>query len=176
MGMCPYYNNGKLDISRQDCGDRRARNAHHGESEFAEDQQPVEHKVHQNGGDAGLHGQHSLAGLAQGSYIRAGDGKGDKAYKHYHKIGLALAEGNGKVARIRLMEIERQQLVIKEHKYAYERNAQQRAEDELETEGLADAFAVARTEELGAEDAGARDTAEYTEVKYENQLVGDGNA
>ena len=64
----------------------------------------------------------------------------------------------------------------KKHEYAYECNAQQRAEDELEAEGLADAFTVARTEELGAEDAGARDAAEHTEVKYEYQLVGDGNA
>ena len=144
---------------------------------MAEDQNVVQHQIHQGGDDARQHGDEGLPGLLQGSGIGAGDGKGQKADEHPFQVPLAVFQdgvgvGGGTLAG----EEEPDQRRTGAGEQRHTADAQRGADQELEAEGAADAGVISRALELGGEDSRAGRGAENHQIEHKQQLIDDGNA
>ena len=175
--MGPARHDAQLHKPGDDGGQGRALHTHLRSAEVAEDQDVVQHQVHQGGHDAAQHGDEGLPGFLQGAGIGAGDGEGQKAQEHPFKIPLAVFQNGAGVGGGTLAgEEEADQGLAGKGEYQKSGTGQHRADQQLEPEGMADALVVPGALELGGENSSPGGGAEDAQVENKHQLVDDGNA
>ena len=177
VGMRPPRHDGKLHVPGNDRGDGRALHAHFRRAEFAEDQDVVQHQIHEHRRNAAQHGNESLPGLPEGAGIGVGQGEGQKAPEHDGQIFKAVIQrpgGSGGVALAGKVKPDQLRAAQQENSRAHQRDDD--TDQELKPEGVADALVILGAVELGGEDTRAGACAEDAQVEYEQQAVDDGNA
>ena len=97
MSVRPRDDYRALDKAGEYGCDSRADDAERGRAEFAEDEDVVEHEVDEHSGDARLHRQHRLAGLAQGAGIYLRHRERQHLEVHHSDVVLRVAERRAEV-------------------------------------------------------------------------------
>ena len=168
----PPRHDGKLHVPGNDRGDGRALHAHFRRAEFAEDQDVIQHQIHEHRRNAAQHGDESLPGLPEGAGIGVGQGEGQKAPEHDGQIFKAVIQrpgGSGGVALAGEVKSNQTGTAQQENGRAHQRDDD--TDQELKPEGVADALVILGAVELGGEDTRAGACAEDAQVEYEQQAV-----
>src|SRR5574344_419547 len=175
MSVRPENINQTLNVARHNGSYGGTRDTKLREAKFAENKEPVEHQIHRNCCDSGLHRKHRLAAFTQCRCINRRYGERRKPYKHDHKICFCRSESirytSYSVARI--MQIEVYQFVSA---CQHEHNKQQQhdANDvKLGSETLGNTFMVALAEELGAENSRTRYSTETDHDVHKHKIPDD---
>ena len=175
--MGPTGHDRQLHIAGNDRGHSRAPDTHGRRTEMTENQNIVQHQIHQHRADAGNHGNKGLIGFPQSAAIGTAQGKGGQAPQHNQQILPAVGQGlpcilNGTLA----VEIKLNQIPAEQQQHPDAQGGQQRTHKHLKAEGVAHTLMILRAEELGGKDTRAGGGAEYAQVKDEQKLVHNGNA
>src|SRR5574344_242767 len=84
MSVRPENINQTLNVARHNGSYGGTRDTKLREAKFAENKEPVEHQIHRNCCDSGLHRKHRLAAFTQCRCINRRYGERRKPYKHEH--------------------------------------------------------------------------------------------
>ena len=167
----------QFDEAGNDGRDRGAGDAVGRKAEAAEDQQIVQHEVGENGDDRRLHRQHRRACFAERAGVNLCERERNQAERHDFQVIQPISRRRGDVADILFAaQIEVNQLFAEKKENREAGGADNGSRNQLETKRIAHTLVIAGAVELCGENARARQTAENTEVKNEQQLVGDGDA
>ena len=175
--MRPPRHDGKLHVPGNDRGDGCALHAHFRRAEFAEDQDVVQHQIHEHRRNAAQHGDEGLAGLPEGAGIGVGQGERQEAPEHNGQVFQAMIQrpgGGGGVALAGEVKPNQTGTAQQENGRAHQRYDD--TDQKLEAEGVADAVVILGAIKLGGEDTRAGACAEDAQVEHEQQTVDDGNA
>ena len=165
-----------FDVAGEHRGDRRPCDAQLREAERAEDQQVIEHEVHQDADDACEHGQLRLADLAQRARVDLRHRKGQQPGQHDHQVIHAVGQRAGGVGGVRpLRQIGRDQLLRHGEEDAAGRREHRQRNVPLHAEAVAHALVVLCPGELRGKDARARQSAKDAEIEDEQELIDNGD-
>ena len=175
--MRPEHDDQHLDIAGNDRGNRCAVGAQPRQAQLAENQHPIEKAVDKNRNDTGRHRQDRLPGFAQRARVALHQHEGWQADQEDFDVAVTVAETPLNVFNVSLTgQKESDQRPAAEKQHGRTDHEQQKALDQLVAKGVPDAFEIAFSIELGAEDAGSGDRSKDGKIEDEDQGVGDRDA
>ena len=173
----PNDHNRHLNEARKNRCKRSADYAQLRCTEFAEDQDVVEHQVHKHRNQARLHRENSLACFPQRAGVHHGQHKRQQLQQHHIQILMRIAAGCFQIqSAFALMQKQPDKPVAEEHHCRAEYNEDPEADQQFYAHGVPDADVVALAVILRRQDACARQTAKRAQIVDKNQLVDNGNA
>ena len=174
--MGPACHNGQLHKAGQDGGQCRTPDTHDRCAEVSENQNVVAHQIDCCCRNSGNHWYKGIAGFLQRAGIGVGQGKGKETPDHDVQVLKTVAQNLCGLCRITFTgEVQSDEETVSQQEEGDTDGRNCSADENFETEGMADTFVIAGAVELGGEDTRTGAGTEDTKVEYEDQTVDNGN-